>query len=29
MTNGLDISGMWLDSEKELHINYLELKAVF
>ena len=29
VTNGLDISGMWLDSEKELHINYLELKAVF
>ena len=29
VTNGLDISGMWLDSEKELHINHLELKAVF
>ena len=29
VTNGLVIKGMWLDSEKELHINYLKLKAVF
>ena len=29
VTNGLDISGMWLDNEKELQLNYLELKAVF
>ena len=29
VTNALEISGMWDDEEKELHINYLELKAAF
>ena len=29
VTNVLVSTGMWLDSEKKLHINYLELKAVF
>ena len=27
VTNDLEISGMWDDDEKELHINYLRVKS--
>ncbi|MCG8045740.1 MAG: hypothetical protein JAY75_18865 [Candidatus Thiodiazotropha taylori] len=29
VTNDLEISGIWDDEEKEMHINYLELKAAY